>query len=398
MLRRKIKMRRPYSLFVVAILGCSIALRTAGAGAGAQNPGVDEDGIRIGMEGPSGSYSVDEENLGMRLVIEHVNANGGIHGRRLVERSYPRGSESQSPLAQQVANAKRLITEDDIFLLFNFGGPSSVAIGELAVDEKVPYLFPHTALLTPDGERYIFTSFPRYEGETRVMLRHLAERGAKRLGVIHAANDYGNYFVSRTKELSDELGYAFVGAESIERSPASAEREMRQMRQTDADAIILAIYPEQARRVVEARSLLAWGVRLVSSGPLTDEAYLDVGGGRADGTLGFCHFPDPERSGAPGVERYRELMARYLPGRELNRYSLYGYVFGLLVVEGLGRAGPDLTRDGFLDAMETIEGWDSGGILPPVSFSRTNHHAQNAGFICELVNGRFEPRTEWLTP
>ena len=75
-------------------------------------------------------------------------------------------------------------------------------------------------------------------------------------------------------------------------------------------------------------------------------------------------------------------MAEYYPGHELNRYSLYGYVFGSLVVEGLVRAGEDLTREHFLDAMESIRDWDSGGILPSVSFSASDHHAQDAGFIC----------------
>jgi hypothetical protein len=91
-------------------------------------------------------------------------------------------------------------------------------------------------------------------------------------------------------------------------------------------------------------------------------------------------------------------MKRHFPEKRLNRYSLYGYVFGKLVVEGLRRAGPALDREKFVDAMESIRDWDSGGILPNVSFSRDDHHAQTAGFICELVNGKFEPRTVWMDP
>jgi hypothetical protein len=91
-------------------------------------------------------------------------------------------------------------------------------------------------------------------------------------------------------------------------------------------------------------------------------------------------------------------MAEYFPDHALNRYSLYGYAFGSLVVEGLERAGADLTRDRFLDALESIHGWESGGILPPVSFSQADHHAQDAGFICELKDGRFVALSDWLAP
>lgn len=359
--------------------------------------GVASDTILIGMEGAAESFAVDEENLGMRLVIEHVNARGGVHGRKLVEKSYPRGRSDF--VDQQLKNVKRLVEDDGVFLLFNFGGPGSVPIGEYAMKNDVPYLFPHTALLTVDGDRDVYTSYPRYEGESRVMLRYLSQtRGVKRIGVIHAPNIYGDYFVERARELASELGYTFVGHEPLARNPESATAEMEALRALAPDVVIMALYPAGARKVVEAKGELGWDVTLVSSGPLTDEQYLNIDGGFAEGTLGFCHYPDPNENDAPGIAEYRGLMASHFPDHELNRYSLYGYVFGLLVVEGLERAGKDLTRDGFLDAMESIRDWDSGGILPPVSFSSTDHHAQKAGFICELEAGRFKPLTGWLAP
>lgn len=360
--------------------------------------GVTADAILIGMEGQADSFSVDEENLGMRLVLEHVNTQGGVHGRRLVEKSYPRGRDNI--VGQASANVKRLVEEDQVFLLFNFGGPGSVPIGDYAMENHVPYLFPHTALLTVNGNRYVFTSYPRYEGESRVMLRYLAQnRGVKRIAVIHAPNIYGEYFVERARELAGELGYTFVGNEPLPRNPDDATTQMKALRELKPDVVIMALYPAGARKVVEAKASLGWSdVRLVSSGPLSDEQYLNVEGGFAEGTLGFCHYPDPNESEAPGIVEYRRLMAMYFPGHELNRYSLYGYVFGKLVVEGLERAGEELTRDSFLDAMESIRDWDSGGILPPVTFSATDHHAQRAGFICELDNGRFKLLTDWLAP
>jgi branched-chain amino acid transport system substrate-binding protein len=359
--------------------------------------GVTDASILIGMEGPANSFSVDEENLGMHLAIRHANATGGIHGRELVAITRPRGTVD--PLEQEIANAKTLVEEDNVFLLFNFGGPASVKIGEYAMENDVPYLFPHTALLIVDGDRHVFTSYPRYEGESQAMLSYLsAERGAERVAVIHAPNIYGEYFAGRAESLAKELNYTFVGAQPLPGNPESAINELDRLQGLQPDAVIMALYPAGARKVIEAKAALNWNVQLVSSGPLTDEQYLNVDGGQAEGTLGFCHYPDPNESDAPGVVAYRKLMAEYFPGHELNRYSLYGYVFGSLFIDGLERAGSKLTEDAFLDAMESISDWDSGGILPPVSFSTTDHHAQDAGFICELKNARFRPIGDWLTP
>ena len=66
------------------------------------------------------------------------------------------------------------------------------------------------------------------------------------------------------------------------------------------------------------------------------------------------------------------------------------------MVEGLKKAGKDLTREGFIEAMEAIKNWDSGGVIPYVSFSKTAHHAQSAGFIVELKGGKFQPITRWI--
>ena len=281
--------------------------------------GLTDDSILIGMEGPANSFSVDEENLGMQLVIRHTNASGGIHGRKLVPVTRSRGTEN--PVNQSVANARLLVEEDNVFLLFNFGGPASVQIGQYAMDNDVPYFFPHTALLTVDGDRHVFTSYPRYDGESRAMLTYLAtERGFERIAVVHAPNIYGDYFAGRAEALADELGYRFVGGQALASNADNADREIAQLKAQDPDVVIMALYPEGARKAIQAKAALNWNVRLVSSGPLTDEQYLNVEGGHAEGTLGFCHYPDPNESDAPGVVGYRKLMAEYFPGHELNRY------------------------------------------------------------------------------
>ena len=91
---------------------------------------------------------------------------------------------------------------------------------------------------------------------------------------------------------------------------------------------------------------------MVSVGPLTDEAHLNLPGAAAEGTLGFCYYPDSQRSETPGAAGYRAALSQTEPGHAPNRYTMYGYVFGKLVVDGLRRAGPDLTREGFVDALE----------------------------------------------
>jgi branched-chain amino acid transport system substrate-binding protein len=64
-------------------------------------------------------------------------------------------------------------------------------------------------------------------------------------------------------------------------------------------------------------------------------------------------------------------------------------------VEGLKRTGSNLTREGYIAALEGIKGWESG-IAPPVSFSATDHLAQNSGFMVEVQKSVFRPISGWL--
>ena len=361
--------------------------------------GLTDATIRVGVEAPVGSLSLDGENLGFRLAFEEANTGGGVHGRRF---TWTERRRTSAVPADVLAVARRMIDEDDVFLVVNFSGPAIGDIAAYARARRVPLMFPHTALVSSEGERYLFTSFPRFEGEAEVMFRYLArDRGLRRLAIVHDANAYGLAFRDALRRHAPDFGYAVVAETPVAtRAPANLHEEHAALVAAAPDAIVMALYPEQAHALLRARTLGPAGARtrLVSAGPLTDEASLTVPGGDADGTLGFCHYPDPERSDVPGVVRYRAAMARFEPGRRLDRYTLYGYTFGRLVVEGVTRAGRDLTRERFIDAMEGITLWDAGGVMPDVSFSATNHHAQRAGFICEMRDGRLEAVTDWIAP
>jgi ABC-type branched-subunit amino acid transport system substrate-binding protein len=104
----------------------------------------------------------------------------------------------------------------------------------------VPYLFPHTSLIAADALRYVFTSYPRYDSETAIMLRHLTRSlGLRRLGLVYADNAYGQYFRDRLQALSGSLGYGVAGAQPLaDRKPRDVT-DLLALRQK-APTVILA--------------------------------------------------------------------------------------------------------------------------------------------------------------
>ena len=59
-----------------------------------------------------------------------------------------------------------------------------------------------------------------------------------------------------------------------------------------------------------------------------------------------------------------------------------------LVVEGLRRAGPSLTRHDFIVALESIREW-TGGLLPPIAYGSTDHRGLTALAMMRAAAGRW---------
>ncbi|MGE4336028.1 MAG: ABC transporter substrate-binding protein [Pigmentiphaga sp.] len=353
------------------------------------------DPILFGMDGEdTGSFSLDEENLGFQVAFAEDLpewARGRVHVRR-----YPRGNGPAE--VGVLENIRRLVEHDNVVGLVNWGSMAAGTVAQYAASRQVPLLFPHTALIDSTNQRYVFTSFPSYEAEAQMMMRYLVDScGMRRIAVVHDVNAYGQVFLKQIRQHSAALGYTVTGASSLEsRTPPNLQPLLSDLLAQQPDMIFMALYPAQARTLMQAKSALGWGGRMVCAGPLTDEQYLNMPDGSAEGTLGFCYYPDPETSTAPGIAAYRASLQRHRPGHAFNRYSLYGYAFGRLIMEGLRQAGPSVTRESLIDGLESLRHWDSGGILPAVSFSPGRHHAQDAGFIGELRARRIEPLTDWI--
>jgi ABC-type branched-subunit amino acid transport system substrate-binding protein len=94
-------------------------------------------------------------------------------------------------------------------------------------------------------------------------------------------------------------------------------------------------------------------------------------------------------SGATAVLEYGERLARYFPAEQPGFVSLEGYIVARVLCSGLEKAGPDLTADKLVDALETIQGLDFG-IGTKISFGPSEHQASHKVWAVTLDGqGRF---------
>jgi ABC-type branched-subunit amino acid transport system substrate-binding protein len=96
--------------------------------------------------------------------------------------------------------------------------------------------------------------------------------------------------------------------------------------------------------------------------------------------------PFPWNLSAKVVKEYQQLIEASTGKQGYSYTSLEGFIAAKVLVEGLRRAGNDLTRERFIAAMEQLRDYDVGGFT--VSFSPTDHSGSK--FVELTVIGKDE--------
>ncbi|MBI5439982.1 MAG: ABC transporter substrate-binding protein [Deltaproteobacteria bacterium] len=377
-------------MLVVAILALHPSARA--------EVGVTDTTILVGtstdFSGPL-VFAGTESMVGVESYFEYVNSKGGVHGRKLAWKWYDQAYKPQ----EAVMNVKRLVEQDGVFcILINEGTATVAAVIPYLEQNKIPLIFPFQGDSAYHGRKYIFNTFAYYDTQTRIITQWLIEKkGMKKIGIIYQDDVYGQMYLDDLKKELAAHGLSLAAAESVKRGAVDVAAQVAKLAAADLDACLMALVPGPGAQVLKEAQKVGWKkAKIVSAGPLTDEKFLILSGGAGEGVLGLALWPDPVHSQLPAMKQYREIVAKYRPGHEPNRYSLFGYFYAMLFVEGLKGAGRDLTREGLIRSLESIKNWKNG-IINPVSFSPEDHHATDEGFMVEVRDNRFVPISGWLS-
>ena len=362
--------------------------------------GVTDNSILVGcsnsFSGPLVYPGTQLVNNGLEAYIGYINAQGGVHGRKILTQYYDDGYKPQNA----VANTKRLVDQDKVFAILASQGTGAVmATVKYLTQNKVPLLFPFQGVPI-SGQKTIFTSFTPYPNQSELVVTWLVKvKGFKRIGILYQDDKYGYTFRGPGEKMLQKLGLTWAAAESYKRGAKDLSAQVAKLRKANLDACLLVATPPPGATFLKEAHKQGWkNTKIISSGPLTDEKYINLSGGVGEGVWGLSLWPDPVNSQLPAVVEYRKIVDKYGKDKDKtpNRYSLYGYFYAKLFVEGLKKAGKNLTRESFIAALESIKNWESG-MVPPVSFSSSNHLSQNSGFMVEVQQGVFRPISGWIT-
>jgi hypothetical protein len=216
--------------------------------------------------------------------------------------------------------------------------------------------------------------------------------------------------VSQASELGAEAGQGFREAVrgqlslAAELSLAVTEGDLtepvRQLRISGAQVVAVLAVPGLAARLMSAAAKAGWSPDWVLAADCAVPELIDWAGRRAaEGAWSLSYLPLFDDARDPRVARHRDLLARRGGGLKPSPYTIQGQAIAELVVETLRRAGPDPTRSGLMQAVESLDNWNDErrALAPIVNVSPRDHQALHAARAVVVRDGRWVAGGDWFS-
>ena len=379
-------LRSAKTLLLTAFLG--VAIRAVAA------DGVTDSEIKLGMcnvlTGNSAALGTGVK-AGAAAFFAKLNAAGGVQGRKIVLVSYDDGYEPQ----QTVAQTTKLISEDQVFALFGYvGTPTSSAILPQLGRTGIPFVAPFTGaeMLRNPIKKNVFNVRASYFDETEGLVERLTtDLGVKSIGIFIQDDAYGAAGEAGVVKALRKRGLILAGKGTYKRNTVDVDAGLAALQQAKPEAVIMiGSYKGCAALVRNAKAggfkPVFCNVSFVGTSALIRELGAD-----GDGVYISQVMPSPWDAGVPIVKEYQAAM-RAAGQNDFDYTSLEGYVSATVLVQGLDKAGKELTRDNFLYAMESLNA-DIGGLS--VAFSPNNHQALKTVYFTKVQNSKAVPVTKF---
>ncbi len=368
--------------------------------AGAQNnaPGVGTNQILIGscsaIDGPAKFLGL-QTVIGATTYLKQVNAEGGVHGRKIQLLAFDDGYEP----AKAETCFKRLLKEDVFAAGFFVGTPTAAKYVPMAEESKVPVvgLFTGAEMLYSPLKHYVLNVRASYYDETREQVEGLWNKmGVHNIGIIYQDDAFGKAVLEGLQLALKTHHSSPAGLGTFPRNTLDVDKGMATVRAANPTAVLIVGPYAPVAEIVKKAHASGWRPLFLTVSFVGTEKFITEAGKDAEGTVITQVVPPYTRTDFPTVAKYLQALNTYYPAEQPSFVSLEGYVDAMVLVEGLKRAGKDLTREKLITALESIQNKNVGlGPKLTLKYSATRHKGFDQIYTTVVRGGKPEIVNDW---
>jgi len=370
----------------------------------AQTPGVTDTEVSIGLTTPLSGPAAAWGNtaIAMEAWAKHLNEQGGVNGRKLRVEIKDDGYHP----GRAVANLKEI--HDKVFMNVGLLGSAILnAAKEFPHENKFPVVNPYGnpaiwAKQPRDRLRYVFVAYTDYVDEGDFLVTQAVTRlGAKKIAVFYQNDEYGKGGLEGVNRGLKTLAGKATLATAVAYELSDREMGTHALKLKDSGADTLILYPTitHGANVIKEMAKTGYRPKLVASFPLGDYLIMYRLLGELWEGAHFNSLNGAALAGDPAGKAIVDIVTKQEPklvGKENT--ALAGALAMVLAVEGLKRAGRNLTRESFVEAMETIKNFNAMGASPGVTFGPNRRHGLNAIRMMRAVKAADNSYVEVVPP
>ncbi len=383
-------------LFALLAVVAALALAT---GAAAETKGVTDHEILIGQWGPQTGPAAlwGAVARGTACYFKMLNHQGGINGRKL---KYFLRDDGYQPNRTK-AIVKELYENVGVF---GFVGGVGTSPGMAAMPYIVKHNIPWVGMATGSThwafppKKTIFAVYPNYPDEAAILVSYaLDQLGKKKIGFLYQNDDYGKGGLEGAVRELKKRGQKLVAAVPTEIMDTDLSSHVMKLKQAGADCVILWLLPKQAVITVATAAKLGYRPQWMACSTLSDfQLMYKISKGLWKGVI-FGNFAELPDSDHPLMVKYRKAWKKYAPKERWGVFFYAGFGFAEPMIEGIRRAGRNLTVESFVKAMETLK--DFQGIMGPITYGPGRRQGLRKVFLAQCLAGAKAKRLSgWIGP
>lgn len=363
--------------------------------------GVSRSEILIGtiqdLSGPLAAYGKQARN-GMQLRIDEANEQGGVLGRKLKLVT----EDSAYDPKRAVLAAQKLVSQDKIFIMAGHVGTAhNNAAMPVQIEKNIINFLPispSSSMFEP-FHRLKYSFAVTYEQQVLSGLpKMVKEKNAKRVCTLYQDDEFGLEVLKGAETALKGLGMELIEKTSYKRGATDFSSQVARMKAANCDLVLLAtIVRETIGTIAEARKT-GFNPTFFSVNTAYTELIHKLGGPAMNGLYSTMTVQHPYLDEASPQIRFWANKYKTRFNEDPGTLSVYGYQIIDLFIQAAAKAGPNLTTDSMVKAIDATKVPSDMFGAAEISFSPTKHLGTSLSRISQIQDGRWRVVVDYAKP
>lgn len=337
------------------------------------------------------SFLGDPEKKSMEMMIDAINATGGVDGRKLEAVIY----DTEGDPTKAVMAVSKLLNKDNVLAIIGPSTtPTTLAVMPFAEKAGTPLISCAAGnKITMPVNPWVFKTAQSDILAVRTIYEHMKTKGIKKIGILTVANAFGESGREQLEAQAGDFGITIVQADKFGGNDTDMTAQLTKIKSAGPDAIVCWGTNPGPAVVNKNAQQLGLGIPIYQSHGVASPKFIELAGESAEGTLlptgkiliyELLPDTDPQKAVlAKYAKNYTDTFKQPVSG-------FGGYAYDAVNILAQALKGTNGDKEKLRKNLESLTG--HAGVSGVFNFSPEEHNGLGADafVMVQIKNGTWE--------